>query len=399
VSAELRARAQRLDAADLLAPARDLFALPDNVTYLDGNSLGALPRSVPARVEDLLRRQWGEGLISSWTAPGGWWDAPQRVGDRIGALVGAGPGQIVVADSTSTNLFKVLVAAVRAAAPRGELLVDSRTFPTDGYVAGSVGRLTGASVRAVDLDRLADELSDRSGAVLLNHVDYRSGRLHDMAALTGQVHQAGALAVWDLSHSVGVVPVELDRHRVDLAVGATYKFLNGGPGSPAFIYVPRSAQAGFDQPLTGWSGHAEPFAMAAEFTPARGVARARTGTPEIVSLLTLDAALDVWDGVRLEDVRAKGLRLTGYFMDCVDALTDPSSVVVVTPRTADRGHQVSLEVADAPALAAALAARGVLVDHRPPSLLRFGFAPLYVRYADALRAALSLRDLLAPRPP
>ncbi len=396
---QLADQAGQLDAADPLAGLRDRFALPPGIVYLDGNSLGALPASVPARVDDVVRRQWGQQLIGAWDGSD-WWQAPQRVGDRVARFLGAAQGQVVVTDSTSVNLFKLLVAALRTAAlssqgRRAEILLDGHTFPTDAYVAESVGRLTGASVRRVDPDGLGDALSERTAVVLLNHVDYRTGRLLDMAALTTTVHGAGALAFWDVSHSVGVLPLELDRLGVDLAVGATYKFLNGGPGAPSFVYVPHAAQPGLDQPLTGWGGHADPFAMRPEYVPADGIARVRSGTPDIVSLLTLDAALDVWDGVDLAQVRAKGLRLTAFFMDCVDALVPPGAATVVTPRGDDRGHQVSVEVAEAAGLVTALAGKGVVVDHRPPALLRFGFAPLYIGYRDALRAAQVLAGVLA----
>jgi kynureninase len=401
---ELAARADALDAADPLAGAREEFLLPEGVTYLDGNSLGAPLRTLPARVQDVVGRQWGEGLIASWDdepVGSGWWGAPTRVGDRIAPLLGAAPGQTVVADSTSVNVFKLLVAALRSAraagaakGARSQLLVDATTFPTDAYVAASVARLTGSDVIAVDPDQLGTSLSTRTGVVLLNHVDYRTGRLHDMAALTALCHDAGAVVLWDVSHSVGVLPLELDRLGVDLAVGATYKFLNGGPGAPSLAYVPHRSQASLDQPLTGWGGAADPFAMAPEFTPAAGIDRVRAGTPDIVSLLTLDAALDVWDHVDLVEVRTKGLALTRFFMDCVDRLVDPEAATVVTPREDDRGHQVSLRVDDAKELQGRLRDRGVVVDHRPPSLLRLGFAPLYVTYADALRAAGTLAELL-----
>ena len=393
MSQTLIERARALDAADPLAATRERFTLPAGVVYLDGNSLGALARHVPAVMEDLVRRQWGELLIGSWQTSG-WWQAPGRVGDRVAALVGAAPGQVVVADSTTVNVFKLLVAAVRAAAPRTELLVDATTFPTDAYAAESVGRLTGAQVCAVHPDDMAARLSTRTAAALVNHVDYRTGRMHDMAALTAACHAVGALAGWDVSHSVGVLPLELDRLGVDFAVGATYKFLNGGPGAPSFAYVPLRWQGDVDQPLTGWGGAADPFAMAVEFTAAEGIGRLRAGTPDILSLLALDAALDVWDDVGLADVRAKGLALTGFFMACVDELIPAERVTVVTPRGPDRGHQVSLQVRGAGMLVGRLAERGVIVDHRPPDLLRCGFAPLYTGYRDALRAAQTLLDVL-----
>ena len=374
-----------LDAVDPLAHVRKLFDLDDDVVYLDGNSLGAPPRGVAERMQDVVRQQWGRGLIRSWSE--GWWEAPQRVGDRVGKLVGAAPGQVVVGDSTSVNIFKALMGAVKGT-QRTEIVVDAGTFPTDGYIARSVAELTGLELRPADPSRL--ELSERTAVVLLNHVDYRTGRLLDMGAITEQVHAVGAKVVWDLCHSAGVLPIELDALGVDLAVGCTYKFLNGGPGSPAFLYVPTAAQATFEQPLTGWTGHRAPFAMEAEYTPDAGVARVRTGTPDILSMLALDAALDVWDEVSVADVRAKGLKLTAYFRSLVEGLP---GIEVITPEV--RGHQISLRHNDAKAVMDQLIARNVIGDHRPPDVLRFGFAPLYVRYADAQRAAGILAEVLS----
>ncbi|MFC7382504.1 kynureninase [Sphaerisporangium rhizosphaerae] len=389
---ELVERAAKLDAEDPLRRVRDEFDLDPEVVYLDGNSLGAPLRRVAERVEQVVREQWGRRLIRSW--PEGWWTAPERVGEKIAPLVGAAPGQVVVADSTSVNLFKALVAAVRMAPGRREIVVDAATFPTDGYIAESVAELTGTVLRPVLPDALDEALGDQTAVVLLNHVDYRTGRLYDMAAATAKVHAAGARVVWDLCHSVGVLPIALDALRVDLAVGCTYKFLNGGPGSPAFIYVPSHLQAEFRQPLSGWGGHRDPFAMDARYEPAPGIARARAGTPDILSLLALDAALDVWREVDLADVRAKGLALTEFFMDCADELLG-GAVEVVTPRDDRRGHQVSLRHPDAETLVAELTARDVIGDYRTPDILRLGFAPLYVRYQDALEAATSLAALLA----
>ncbi|MEU4801159.1 kynureninase [Actinosynnema sp. NPDC023587] len=371
---------------DPLAHVRALFDLDDEVVYLDGNSLGAPPKNVAARVQDVIANQWGRRLIRSWSE--GWWEAPERVGDRIGKLVGAAPGQVVVADSTSVNLFKALIAAVRRT-DRSEIVVDAGTFPTDGYIARSVAELTGLTLRPVDPEHLT--VDDRTAVVLLNHVDYRTGRLLDMAALTRRAHEAGAKVVWDLCHSAGVLPIELDRLEVDLAVGCTYKFLNGGPGSPAFIYVPTAAQAGFHQPLTGWTGHRTPFAMTPDYAPDPGISRARAGTPDIVSMLTLDAALDVWDQVDLREVRAKGLALTAHFRELVE---DLPGVGVITPADEWRGHQVSLRHRDAQSLMRRLVERNVIGDHRPPDVLRFGFAPLYNSFEDAERAAATLKELL-----
>ncbi|GAB3000276.1 kynureninase [Saccharothrix stipae] len=371
---------------DPLAHVRDLFDLDDDVVYLDGNSLGAPPKAVAERVQDVVRNQWGRRLIRSWSE--GWWEAPERVGNRIGRLVGAKPGQVVVADSTSVNLFKALMAAVRNT-DRMEIVVDAGTFPTDGYIARSVAELTGLALRPAPPEAL--DLRDTTAVVLLNHVDYRTGRLLDMAKLTEQAHAVGAKVVWDLCHSAGVLPIELDALDVDLAVGCTYKFLNGGPGSPAFLYVPKHAQPTFDQPLTGWTGHEVPFAMSPEYTPDPGVSRARVGTPDIISMLALDAALDVWDHVDLKDVRAKGLALTAHFRALVE---DLPGIEVITPADEWRGHQVSLRHPDAARLIDELVERQVIGDHRPPDLLRFGFAPLYNTFDDADRAATTLKQLL-----
>ncbi len=394
---ELAERAAKADANDPLAAKRDLFDLDDGVVYLDGNSLGALPRHVPARVADVLTRQWGRLRIRGWTEEG-WWDAPQRIGDRIAPLIGAAPGHVVVGDSTSVNVFRAVVSALRLTPGRGEILVDATTFPTDGYIAASAARLTGATIRPVEPENVPNEVGGDTAVVLLNHVDYRSGRLHDMGALTAAAHAAGARVIWDLSHSAGALPVDLAGHNVDFAVGCTYKYLNGGPGAPAFFAVRPDLLPGLDQPLGGWCSHRDPFAMDPEYVGADGIAKARAGTPEIVSLLTLDASLDVWDGVDLRQLRAKSLALTEFFVDCVAELAPAATSV--TPAGEDRGSQVSLSCVDVPGVdasevMAALIARGVVGDHRPPDLLRFGFTPLYTRFADALRAAEILGEILA----
>ncbi|WP_435643464.1 kynureninase [Streptomyces sp. H49] len=391
---ELNLRAERLDAADALAPLRSRFAL-DDVVYLDGNSLGALPAHVPDRLADVVRREWGELRIRSWTESG-WWTAPERIGDRIAPLVGAAPGQVVVGDSTSVNVFKALVGAVRLAGDdRTEILVDATTFPTDGYIAESAARLTGRTLRALTPDEVPGALGPRTAAVLLNHVDYRTGRLHDLPALTAAIHAAGALAVWDLCHSAGALPVGLDEHGVDLAVGCTYKYLNGGPGSPAFLYVRRALQPRFDSPLPGWNSHAEPFGMSPDYAPAPGAVRGRVGTPDILSMLALEAALDVWDGVAIDAVRAKSLALTDFFLECVSAYTEPGRLEPVTPAEhGRRGSQVSLRCDDAGEVMKRLIEAGVVGDFRQPDVLRFGFTPLYTTFADAERAARILGSLL-----
>ncbi|GGN07102.1 kynureninase [Streptomyces fuscichromogenes] len=387
-------RAQKLDAEDELAGVRDRFVL-DEVVYLDGNSLGALPAHVPGRVEDVVRRQWGELRIRSWDESG-WWTAPERIGDRIAPLVGAAAGQIVVGDSTSVNVFKALVGAVRLTGEgRDEILVDATTFPTDGYIAESAARLTGCTLRPLAPAEVPAALGARTAAVLLNHVDYRTGRLHDLPSLTAAVRAAGAVSVWDLCHSAGALPVGLDEHGVDLAVGCTYKYLNGGPGSPAYLYVRRELQDGFDSPLPGWNSHAEPFGMRSGYEAAPGALRGRVGTPDILSMLALEAALEVWDGVPVTAVRAKSLALTDFFLECVEAYAPADRVRCVTPVAhEERGSQIALRCADAGDVMKRLIERGVVGDFRHPDVLRFGFTPLYVGFADAERAARVLGEVL-----
>jgi len=405
---ELTVRAVELDAADELAGTRKQFVL-DTVSdraadaagvYLDGNSLGALPAAVPGRVDDVVRRQWGALRIRSWDESG-WWTAPERIGDRIAPLVGAAAGQIVVGDSTSVNVFKALVGAVRLVSgghgdeARDEILVDATTFPTDGYIAGSAARMTGCTLRPVTPAEVPGALSARTAAVLLNHVDYRTGRLHDLPSLTAAVHAAGAVAVWDLCHSAGALPVGLDEHGVDLAVGCTYKYLNGGPGSPAYLYVRQDLQDRFDSPLPGWNSHAEPFGMREAYEPASGALRGRVGTPDILSMLALEAALEVWDGVSIEAVRTKSLALTDFFLECVSAYVPQGRVESLTPLAhEERGSQVALRCDDAGDVMKRLIERGVVGDFRHPDVLRFGFTPLYVGFGDVERAARVLAETL-----
>ncbi|OMI39115.1 kynureninase [Streptomyces sparsogenes] len=394
----------------------------DGTVYLDGNSLGALPAAVPARLADVIGREWGRLRIRSWEESG-WWTAPERIGDRIGRLVGAAPGQVVVGDSTSVNVFKAVVGAVRIAQaraaggeeprdgtraesqegtraePRDEILVDESTFPTDGYIAESAARMTGCTLRPVPAPDIAAAVGPRTAVALVNHVDYRTGRLHDLPGTTAAVHAAGALVVWDLCHSAGALPVGLDAHGVDLAVGCTYKYLNGGPGSPAYLYVARAHQPRFDSPLPGWNSHADPFGMAPAYAPADGARRGRVGTPDILSMLALEAALEVWDGVSPDAVRAKSLALTDFFLRCVEAYVPAGRVESVTPAAhQERGSQVALRCADAGEVMAELIRRGVVGDFRRPDILRFGFTPLYTGFADVERAARVLAAVLAEAP-
>jgi kynureninase len=407
VPTALDARAARSDADDVLAPLAERFLIPDGVVYLDGNSLGPLPAAVPPALADLVTRQWGTDLIRSWNA-NGWWDAPLRVGDTIGGLIGAAPGQTVAGDSTSVQLFTALSAAVELSPGRPLLVTDPGHFPTDRYLAQAVARRRDLTVRHVPptaLEAFLAEEGDRVAVVSYSPVDFRTGELYDMAAVTEAAHRAGALAVWDLCHAAGAMPLRLDALEVDFAVGCGYKFLNGGPGAPAYLYAAHRHHASLETPLTGWNGHANPFGMGPHYTPAPGIARARIGTPPILSLLALEAALTVFDGVDLAEVRAKSLSLTDFFLHCTTELLAPLGIEAVTPADpARRAGHVSLRHPHAHGLARALAERGVIIDMRPPDLLRFGVNALYTTHRQLLTAAQRLRDIVRdaaydPSPP
>ena len=394
----LERRAEELDAADPLADLRRRFLLPDGLVYLDGNSLGALPAAVPPAMADVVQRQWGSGLVRSWNEEA-WWAAPLRVGDRIGRLLGAAPGQTVAGDSTSVQLFNALCAAARMRPGRPLLLTDPGQFPSDRYLAESVARLFGLRVGYVPPAELPDFLRTHGEGVAVaaySPVDYRTGELFDVPAVTRAVRAAGALMLWDLCHAAGAVPLRLDEWGVDLAVGCGYKFLSGGPGAPAFLYVADRHQESFDHPLTGWNGHADPFGPTAGYTPAEGIGRARIGTPPMLSLLALEAALTAFDGVDLDRVRAKSLSLTGFLIDCADTLPGGLGFSLVTPREPDRrGSQVVLRHPEAYAVVQALAEHGVVGDMRAPDLLRFGVNALYLTHRELWLAMTLLRDLTA----
>jgi len=376
-----RAAAVALDEASPLRGTRDRFTLPDGVVYLDGNSLGALPRTVADRMATVIAQQWGQGLISSWN-DASWVDLHRRVGGRIARLVGADPADVVVGDSTSVTLFKSLVACCRLRPDRRVVVIEPGTFPTDGYVAEGVARLLGVEVRWCDPADPAAALDDDVAVLALTHVDFRTGAMFDLPGLTAAAHEVGALAHWDLCHSAGAVPVDLVAADADAAVGCSYKYLNGGPGAPAFAWVHPRHQAAWDQPVPGWFGHARPFDMDREHVPADGIARMTTGTPPVLALSALDAALDAFDGVAVADLRAVSLSLTDLFVDLVDARLG-DRVEVVTPREhAHRGSQVSLRHPQAYGIVQALIERGVVGDFRTPDIARFGFAPLYVTHAD-----------------
>jgi kynureninase len=392
-----------LDAQDPLSALRDQFALPPNKIYLDGNSLGVLPRATARRVADVVQREWGEHLIESWNTAH-WIDLPQRLGNKLAKLVGAGANELVVADSTSVNLFKVLSAALamaRADNPQRRVILSERdNFPTDLYIAESLARERGFELVLADApEQIETRLAQSDVAVLmLTQVNYRTGRLHDMTALTGAAHRAGALAVWDLAHSAGALPVHLKRDDADFAVGCGYKYLNGGPGAPAFVWVhPRHAER-FWQPLAGWMGHAAPFAFTPGYAPAPGIARYLCGTPPVISMAALECGIDSVLAAEplggMEALRSKSLALTEVFMRLV--VERCHSLHVITPHESQhRGSQVSLTRSEgAYAIVQALIARGVIGDFRAPDVLRFGFTPLYVRFVDVWDAVEHLHQVL-----
>jgi kynureninase len=399
------------DAHDPLAPLRELFTLPEGTLYLDGNSLGALPRATLARVQEVVTQEWGADLIGSWNSAG-WIDLPHRVGDKIARLIGAGPGEVVVADSTSVNVYKVLKAAVALAAedaPGRNVIVSERTnFPTDLYIAASVAREHGLELVLLEpdeepADRLGD-LGDTAAVLMLTHVNYRTGRMWDMAGITRAAHERGVLTVWDLCHSAGAVPVDLTGSGADFAIGCGYKFLNGGPGAPAYVWAsPRHADR-FSQPLSGWMGHAAPFAFTTDYRPAPGIARYASGTPGVIATSALECGVDTLLAAEpyggMAALREKSLALTRLFADLVEERV--GGFEIASPRDdAQRGSQVCLTRPEgAYAIVQALIARGVVGDFRAgqdglPDILRFGVTPLYTRYVDVWDAVEHLRQVVA----
>ena len=394
-----------LDARDPLRPLRELFTLPEGVIYLDGNSLGPLPRSTPARIAQAVQQEWGEGLIRSWNSAG-WHEMPRRLGDKIAPLVGAKPGELVATDSTSINLYKVLSAAlsiVTADSPGRDVVLSERSnFPTDLYIAESLCRERGFRLQLIEADEIAGALRADSAVLMLTHVNYRTGAMHDMQAVTRAAHAAGALAIWDLAHSAGAVEVDLNGAGADFAVGCGYKYLNGGPGAPAFAWVhPRHAER-FWQPLAGWWGHAAPFAFTPDYRPAPGIARYLCGTQPILSMTALECGLDVFTEVQplggMAALRRKSLALTDLFIALVEEHCAGHGLGLATPREhTQRGSQVCLtRDTGAYAIVQALIARGVIGDFRAgaPDILRFGFTPLYVGFEDVWHAVDHLRQVL-----
>ncbi|MBC2836745.1 kynureninase [Paragemmobacter straminiformis] len=379
------------------AATRAMFDLPEGVVYLDGNSLGPLPRAAAARVAQTVTAEWGKLLITGWNKAG-WMDQPARVGDRIARLIGAEAGTVVMGDTLSIKVYQALASALEMNPTRRVILSDTGNFPSDLYMADGLVRTLGQgyALKTVAPEDVFDAIDETVAVTLITEVDYRTGRKHDMAAITARAHEMGALTIWDLAHSAGALPVHLAEVGADFAVGCTYKYLNSGPGGPAFIYVaPRHAEVARPA-LSGWLGHESPFAFDLGYRPGRGSERMRVGTPPVLQLAALEAALDVWDHVAMEDLRARSLHLGDLFIDGIEAACP--ELTLATPRAHDmRGSQVSFRHPEGYAIMQALIARGVIGDFRAPDILRFGFTPLYIGEADVKAAVAALSEIMASR--
>lgn len=387
------------DRADSLAYARKRFSVPENVVYLDGNSLGALPVATISRLNETLQREWGEGLIRSWNNAD-WVTLPQRVGAAIAGLLGASADEIVAADSTSVNIFKLLAGALALASKqdpaRRVILSERGNFPTDLYVAQGIVESFGGGykLRLVDGD-IENAFDDHTAIALITQVDYCTGRLHNMKRLNDAARRAGTRILWDLSHSAGAVPVALKKDGAELAVGCGYKYFNGGPGAPAYLYVERSLQADFPTPLSGWFGHTAPFDFSADFVPAAGIERFQCGTPSVLAMTALSCGIDTFAGIDMIDLRAKSLAQSDIFWTLMNQRCGEFGFTCVSPRDhAMRGSQLSFAHEHAYAIMQAIIERGVIGDFRQPNLLRFGFTPLYLRYVDLWDAVIVIREVM-----
>ena len=393
-----RGDAEALDARDPLAGLRDQFLLPERLVYLDGHSLGALPRRAVERVHTVLTREWGEDLVRSWNRHD-WIDLPARVAARLAPLLGAAPDELAIADSTSLNLFKLLAAALRLLPGRRVIVSEPDNFPSDLYVAEGLAQLLkDVELRLVPREELTAALDDNVAVLMLTEVDYRTGERHAMGPLTRAAHEKGALALWDLAHSAGALPVDLSGSSADLAVGCGYKYLNGGPGAPAFAFVARRWHHALHTPLSGWMGHAEPFAFERSYRPAAGVARLLCGTPPVLSLAALECGIETIAAAGIERLRHKSVALTTLFVRLVEQECAGFELLLLSPRESERrGSQVSLRHHHGYAIVQALAARGILGDFRTPDVMRFGFAPAYLRFVDVWDAVAGLRAVLETR--
>ena len=376
--------AAKHDDQDNLRHLRDLFDIPEGVLYFDGNSLGPLTFRAREVLNRTIEFEWRERLIRSWNE--NWLEMPQRVGNLIAPLIGAAPNTVIACDNTSINLHKALMAAVALRPDRSEIVVDINNFPTDIYIAQSVADQHGLTLVAVTADEIVDAITDRTAVVTATHVDYRSARILDLAGITQAAHAHGALMVWDLAHTAGAVPFDVSAYDIDFAVGCGYKYLNGGPGASAFIYVAPRLLAESGQPLQGWWGHSEPFAFEVGYRPAEGIARFLTGTANVLSMKALEASLTVFEGVSMADIRAKSVGLTSFFVELFDEHLAAKGFVLSSPRDPDhRGSHVAIGFAGGKGLVEAMSAEGIVADFRPPDLMRFGFAPLYNSYGDVVK--------------
>ena len=375
--------ARNRDAQDVLAPLRAKFDIPSDVKYFDGNSLGPLTLRSREVLHYTIEVEWRERLIRSWNED--WLAMPQRVGNMIAPLIGAAPDSVISCDNTSINLHKALMSAVALRPGRTEIVIDINNFPTDIYIAQSVADQHGMKLVAVTADEIISAISERTAVVTATHVDYRSAKILDAPAITAASHQNGALMVWDLAHTAGAVPFDASALDIDFAVGCGYKYLNGGPGAPAFIYVAPRLLAESGQPLQGWWAHEAPFDFELKFRPASGISRFLTGTSTVLSMKSLEAALEILSGVSMADIRAKSMGLTGLFIDLFDAHLAPLGFTLASPRDAEsRGSHVALGFAGGKALVDQMSSQGIIADFRPPDLMRFGFAPLYNSYRDVV---------------
>lgn len=389
------AHAEALDAEDPLASFRDLFQLRDGLNYLDGNSLGVMPKATAARMAQAISGEWAEGLITSWLGAD-WVNAPRRIGDKIGSFLGANAGEVIAADSTSVNIFKALAAAISLNPGRRVLLTETTNFPTDHYIMqGLAGFAGGLEVRAVAPESLVSAIGADVAVVLLTQVHYKSGLIRDMAEVTAKAHEQGALIVWDLSHSAGAIPVDLNGAKADFAVGCGYKYLNGGPGAPAFLFAAQRHQARALPVLSGWFGHAAPFTFEEDYRPSLGIERFLCGTPPVLGLTALECGVDVMVDADMALIRKKSVALGELFIALMDELCGDLGFTLISPRdSALRGSQVSYEHPHGYEIVQTLKERDVIGDFRAPDVLRFGLTPLYLRYADVFHAVEAIRQIV-----
>jgi kynureninase len=387
------------DKHDSLAQHRDKYHIPKGMIYLDGNSLGPVCVGVAERVSQVINEQWQESLIGGWNQHS-WIDMPERVANRLAPIVGAKQNTITLCDTLSLNVVKALSAALQLRPERRVVLSDSGNFPSDLYIAEGLARSLDKDyeIRIVEPEAVADAIDESIAAVMLTHVDYRTGRVHDMAKITRLTHAAGAISVWDLAHSAGALPLDLDHSGVDFAIGCTYKYLNGGPGAPGFIYARKDLIDSVWPLLCGWLGHEDPFAFSEDYQPAKGIRRMRVGTPPVLALSALDAALDVFDDIDMQAIRKKSMALGDLFIERVEEFAGDYGLSLASPRNAEgRGSQVSFHCTEGYAVMQALIADGVIGDFRAPNIMRFGFTPLYLSFADVAEAAQRLQRVLAER--